>query len=346
MNQSSRIEFPNLFQNDIIINRIAFTLFGIDVYWYGIIITGGVILAVVYALQNAHRVGVLSDKVFDLAFWGTICGIVGARLYYVIFWNLNPENEYKYDLLRTFTGIRDGGLAIYGGVIGGVVGAIVVSRLMKIKLLPVIDLAGLGFLIGHCIGRWGNFVNQEAFGAPTASELPWGMTGDRIMADLHAQGADPNALVHPCFLYESLWCLLGFIVLHFYLRKWRTFDGEIFLMYVVWYGTGRAFIEELRTDSLYAGGLKVSQVLAIASAAFAAILFVYFKMQLQKKKEYVMYAETEESKKLIEEYQYKIKLREEQEKAKTALRRTQRELGEPTAPTIIQSEEDENGENS
>ncbi|MDR0222656.1 MAG: prolipoprotein diacylglyceryl transferase [Oscillospiraceae bacterium] len=336
------VEFPNLFSGDIPINKVAFRIFGINVYWYGVIITAAVALGVLYSLKRAKKAGVLPDNVFDVAFWGTIGGIIGARAYYVIFWNLNPENEYKYTLSTAITGIRGGGLAIYGGLIGAAFAGLAAAKLLKIKFPPIADLVGMGFLIGHCVGRWGNLVNQEAFGAPTAGNLPWGMTGRPYIAEFIREQqtagivADgENVLVHPCFLYESLWCLLGFAILHFYAEKFRSFDGEIFLLYVFWYGAGRAFIEQLRTDSLMAGGLKASQVLAVASAVFALILFVYFKKTLNKASGYTMYKDTEQSRLIIGEFEYRAKLEKEKGRAKRALKRVRRDLEEPSAPSVL-----------
>ncbi|MDR0197503.1 MAG: prolipoprotein diacylglyceryl transferase [Oscillospiraceae bacterium] len=344
----SYIEFPNIISGDIPIRRTAFRIFGADVYWYGIIITAAVVLGVLYALKHARSVGVLPDNVFDVAFWGTIGGIVGARVYYVIFWNLNPENTYKYTLSTAITGIRGGGLAIYGGLIGAVLAGLLAARIIKIKFLPVTDLIGLGFLIGHCVGRWGNFVNQEAFGAATAGNLPWGMTGRPYIAEfireqqsLGVVADSGEILVHPCFLYESLWCFIGFLCIHFYMKKLKSFDGEVFLLYVVWYGSGRTVIESLRTDSLMVGGLRVSQVLAAASAVFALILFVYFKKTLNKTSGYVMYKNSGESRAAVEKYDYRAKLEKEKGRAKQTLRRFRRDTEAPRAQSILADENDE-----
>ncbi|MCL1903614.1 MAG: prolipoprotein diacylglyceryl transferase [Oscillospiraceae bacterium] len=322
------IEFPNLFSGiSIDISRRAFSLFGLEVYWYGIIITAAVVLGIAYGVKLADRAGILSDDVFEIAFWGVLCGVIGARTYYVIF---SPS---KMSLATAIFGIRDGGLAVYGGLIGAVLGGFIAARIKRVKFLPLSDLIGLGFLIGHCVGRWGNFFNQEAYGAATAGNLPWGMTGDKIMSDLALIGVDPFALVHPCFLYESIWCLLGFISLHLYAKKLRSFDGEVFLLYLVWYGSGRAWIESLRADSLMAGGVRVSQVLAVLSAVFALGLFLYLKTTLPKKN-YVMYKDTEESRQLINENKTRIKLEKEKEKAKDSLRKTKRELTDPFDDTV------------
>jgi phosphatidylglycerol:prolipoprotein diacylglycerol transferase len=247
-------------------------------------------------------------------------------------------------------GIREGGLAIYGGLIGALIGGVISARIKKVKFAPLADLIGMGFLIGHTVGRWGNFFNQEAFGSPTAGDLPWGMTGSIIRNDTAVAAAQREignsgfALVHPCFLYESLWCLIGFIFLHQYLRRWRTFDGEIFLLYVFWYGAGRAWIEPLRMDSLTAGGFRVSQVLAIASAVFALGVFIYFKAKLHSREGYVMYKDTEESSAVVGAYNYKVKLEREKARAKRIIRKTQRELNDPFSQSIIDEDDDEDGE--
>ncbi|MCL1866107.1 MAG: prolipoprotein diacylglyceryl transferase [Oscillospiraceae bacterium] len=331
MTLKNTIEFPNLFGDGIIISagRVAFTLpiVGLEVYWYGVIITTAVALGILYGINRASKVGLLPDNVFEIAFWGVITGVVGARAYYVLF------NGGGMSLQDAVTGIRGGGLAIYGGLIGAVAGGGIAARVKKVKFAPLADLIGLGFLIGHSIGRWGNFFNQEAFGAPTASSLPWGMTGNLIRADSQVAamqrslGNSGYALVHPCFLYESLWCLVGFVVLHFYMKR-RSFDGEVFLLYVVWYGTGRAFIESLRTDSLMAGGLRVSQVLAIVSAVAALGLFVYFKVKVKNSGK-ALFKDTDASREAVAAYDYKIRLEKEKIAAKNEIVKHQREMTDP-----------------
>ena len=254
---------------------------------------------------------------------------VGARVYYVIFHNLNPETVNKYNFITTFTEIRDGGLAIYGGIIGAFLVGTIVALIKRMKILPLYDIAGVGILLGQAIGRWGNFINQEAYGAPTAGDLPWGMTGTIISKEVGNE-----VLVHPCFLYESLWCLIGFIALYFYSKKLRSFDGEMILLYIFWYGMGRGWIEGLRTDSLYWGQFRVSQVLAIASAILALALFIFFKIKFSRDENYLMYCDTEECKKKLAEYEEKIRLEKEGEKAPSIL-----------AEEIVDDESDALGEN-
>ncbi|MCH5268976.1 MAG: prolipoprotein diacylglyceryl transferase [Lachnospiraceae bacterium] len=344
------IEFPNLFSGDIEISRVAFTLFGIDIYWYGILIAIGVVLAFSYAMKMSKEFGLIADNVFDTAFIAVILGFIGARAYYCIFYNImHPESENKYNIITMFTKIHDGGLAIYGGVIAGVVTALIICRIKKSPLLPLLDIAAPAFLIGQAIGRWGNFINQECYGAPTAGKLPWGMTGTTIVLDpvvIEAQRSNTEpVLVHPCFLYESLWCVAGLLLIHFAGRRTRKFDGEVFLYYVLWYGAGRAWIESLRTDSLYAGSLKVSQVIAISSAILALIMIVYFRISAAKN-EKLLYADTELSKEKLEEFEKKRVLEKENAAAKKAMKEAEKIQNAAKAPSILgeESEQDDNND--
>jgi phosphatidylglycerol:prolipoprotein diacylglycerol transferase len=340
---TSTIEFPNLFGDGIYFtaDRIAFTLFGWDVYWYGIIITAAVVLGILYGIKQAPKVGLLPDNVFEIAFWGVLAGVVGARTYYVLFSSLGMS------FTDAVTGIRGGGLAIYGGIIGAVTGGYIACRIKKVRFAPLADLVGPGFFIGQAIGRWGNFFNQEAFGAATAGDLPWGMTGDIIRMDSAVQATARElqgagyALVHPCFLYESLWCAVGFVALHFYMKKLKTFDGEIFLMYIFWYGSGRAWIEGLRADSLMLGSLKISQIIAILSAVTALALFIFFKNKFKNQEDYVLFKDTADSSRAVEEYEYKVKLEKEKNIAKRKIAYLQRELNDPFAAGIIDDDEED-----
>lgn len=347
-------EFPNLFSGGIEMNRVAFEIFGFKIYWYAIIIAIGLILAVVYSTIRGKKFAITDDDVFDGALFGGLFGFLGARIYYVIFWNLNPENTYKYDFITTFTTIHDGGLAIYGGIICGVIAGWITCKVKGTPFLPILDLAGTGFLIGQAIGRWGNFVNQEAYGAPTAGNLPWGMTGNVIVNDPVVIAAQNNlpageyALVHPCFLYESLWCALGLALIHFVLSRIQTFDGELFLYYVIWYGSGRGFIEGLRTDSLYIGdtGIRVSQLLGFASALFCLILVIYFKIAVSKSKTYVRWKDSEKGKARYEKHYKDIAVALETEKALKAMKKAAKEAADSTVTvsTIFEDENDSKGE--
>lgn len=256
------ISFPGLGIEEIALNRVAFTIFGLPVYWYGVIIAVGFLLAITYILRRCPEFGLDSDKALDVLLGVAVGGIVGARLYYVIF---SGQHYTLMDILR----VRDGGLAIYGGVIGGFLSGMLMCRWRKVKFLPMADATVGGVILGQAIGRWGNFVNVEAFGGNTA--MPWGMAGKPIadylaahQEQLAAQGilVDPSMPVHPTFFYESMWCLAGFVVLAMFVKR-RQLDGEVALFYLAWYGMGRAVIEGLRTDSLMLGGFRVSQLLAV-----------------------------------------------------------------------------------
>lgn len=290
------LTFPNLFGGITLSYYQGFELFGIKIYWYGVLITLGVVLAYLYATWRAKDFGIGKDRMFDVVFVALITGFLGARIYYCVFQTLDPNSGMSFDFITTFTTIRDGGLAIYGGVIGGFLGGFVMCKIRKVNFRAMADLASMGFLIGQCIGRWGNFINQEAFGAQCSPDWIFGMTSVDI---IRRDGLEAGALVHPCFLYESVWCLVGFIALHFYSKKLRTFDGEIMLLYLAWYGLGRAWIEGLRTDSLMAGSLRISQVVAATCFVVCTILVIVFKI-LTEKKHIPLYVNTDACKSLAE----------------------------------------------
>ena len=252
------------------------TIGSFSIKWYGVLIALGMILAVIYALYRCKKdYKINTDHFLDVIIGAVIFGIIGASLYYVIF----SWDQYKDNPISILY-IWEGGLAIYGGIIGGIIAAILICRWRKIKIGSALDLGGLGLLIGQCLGRWGNFFNQEAFGGNT--DMPWGMTGNLIQMGVNGSGYDPSLPVHPCFLYESLWCAIGFILLHF-LSKKRKFDGQVFIWYMAWYGLGRFIIEGFRTDSLYipGTGIRVSQLLA-ALIVIAAVIVNFYIMSLKK----------------------------------------------------------------
>ena len=217
-------------------------------------------------MKNANKFNLNTDKMLDVTLITVPLAILCARAYYVIF-----DGE-KLESFGDFFGFGDSsgfsGLAIYGGVIGAFTIGPLICKLFKVKILDMFDIAAIGFIIGQCVGRWGNFVNQEAYGSFTNSSW-WGMESDRTIYEMG------EGLVHPCFLYESLWCLAGFFVLNYFSKK-RKFSGQIFLMYGAWYGFGRAFIELLRTDSLMIGNIKVSSLLSFALCITAISLLAVF----------------------------------------------------------------------
>ena len=261
------VEFPNLGWKFGIDPDIH--LFGdFSIKWYGLLIAVGFLLAILYGLKRAEEFGINPDKMIDVALLTVPVAFIGARLYYVFF--SDSTAEYLADPISIIK-VWEGGLGIYGGIIVAFLFGPLMCKLCKVKIWAMFDLTALGFLIGQCIGRWGNFFNQEAFGGNT--DLPWAMTGDIIQAGYNGSGYDTSLPVHPTFLYESLLCLVGFVLLHILSKKVRRFDGMLFCSYLMWYGTGRFFIESLRTDSLMAGTLRTSQLVAIIAVALGAALF-------------------------------------------------------------------------
>ena len=270
-----------IFGIDITLKPIAFSLslFGRqwDVYWYGILIATGFFLAIVYGWTNAKRFGIDKDKMLDVVLVAAPVAIFCARLYYVIFDGVKCESIADFFGFGSTSGVA--GIAIYGAVIGAFVSGGIMCKLKKIKITDMFDLAALGFLIGQGIGRWGNFVNQEAYGSFTNSDF-WGMQSNKTIADMGV------GLVHPCFLYESIWCILGFFIIH-QLSKKRNFSGEVFLMYCAWYGFGRGFIEILRTDSLMWGNIKISCLLAFLLCAASVTAIIVIRNKMKPEKEYI-----------------------------------------------------------
>ncbi|MBO4433166.1 MAG: prolipoprotein diacylglyceryl transferase [Clostridia bacterium] len=259
------------------INPVAFTLpigkNGWDIYWYGIIIATGFLLAVLYAAKFAKRFNLNFDRILDVVLVTAPVSVLCARTYYVLFDGEKLTGISDFFGIGTKSGFS--GLAIYGGVIGAAVCATVMCKIKKINVFDALDIASIGFLIGQGVGRWGNFTNQEAFGALTGSSF-WGMQSERTVAELG------EGLVHPCFLYESIWCIAGFFILNS-LSKKRKFSGQIALYYCVWYGFGRAIIELLRTDSLMIGPLKVSCVLSLLICISAAVILIVLTKKINEK---------------------------------------------------------------
>lgn len=254
----SEVSFPGLGLGPFELNNTAFTVFGRDVKWYGIIVCIGIIAAFSYFMFRARKAGIKSDTVVDMTLVTVPLGIIGARLYFVIF--------YGVDSFKEIFEIWNGGLAIYGGIIVGAICVIVMCRIKKVKFFAFADMIAPGVMLGQLIGRWGNFMNGEAFGAETNVFIRMGLnnwhTGYNYVE------------VHPTFLYESLWNLLGFALINLFYKK-RKFNGEAFLWYVAWYGLGRTFIELLRQDSLYMGSIRVSSLLgAICFAVCLPIIII------------------------------------------------------------------------
>ena len=305
-----QVEFK-LFDFAFRFSPVAFTVFGKDVFWYGIIITVGIILAVLYAFMRAKQSGIKPDHMYDYSIFTIIFGIIGARTYYVL------SELDSYNSFMDAIAIWKGGLAIYGGVIGGICALIVTALVKKHKPLRILDCAAPATMIGQMIGRWGNYMNQEAFGCNT--DLPWGMRsfvyaphdGVRMEGTVEYLSShkallmqknpdliiDPQGYVHPTFLYESLWNLLGFILINIFYKK-KKFDGAILFAYLGWYGLGRLFIEGLRTDSLYLGStnIRLSQLVALICIVLSVFALVWGTVRAKAAGVTTLYTKTENGK--------------------------------------------------
>ncbi|MBO5109352.1 MAG: prolipoprotein diacylglyceryl transferase [Clostridia bacterium] len=255
------ISFPGLGIGPFEVNEIAFKIFGLSVHWYGLIIMCGMLFCVLYVYHHWKKEGWNPDYFFDVALSAIAIGVIGARIYYIVFSLDNyivTGGSFWSNVgqtLKNMISVWNGGLAIYGGLIFGALAIFLVARWRKIPVLRLLDIVAPSVALAQAIGRWGNFVNAEAYGGPT--NLPWRM-GITYGSNTY--------YFHPTFLYESLWNILGFILLN-QLRKKKKYDGQVLLAYAAWYGFGRMLIEGLRTDSLMWGPFRVSQILA-------AILFV------------------------------------------------------------------------
>jgi phosphatidylglycerol:prolipoprotein diacylglycerol transferase len=247
---SNYISFPGLGIEEFEVRRVAFSLFGRDIMWYGVIITFAIMLGFAYVLWRGKQNGIKSDDIYDLGIFVVISAVIGARAYYV----LTTLDVYTYDSFYDVVAIWDGGIAIYGAIIGGGIAAACVSLYKKLNTWLVLDVISPAVILGQSIGRWGNFTNAEAHGGVT--DLPWRM-------GIRAVGSSYTEYYHPTFLYESVWNIIGFVLLNI-LFKHKKFNGQIFFMYIAWYGLGRMFIEGLRTDSLYVGPFRISQLVGAA----------------------------------------------------------------------------------
>lgn len=270
------IEFP--------LDNVALRVFGLEIYWYGILIALSFLVAILLALRSCPKFNVNQDHFLDVVILLTPVSLVGARIFYVVF----SWDEFSDNWLSVFN-TRRGGLAIYGGVIAALLVVFIYSKVKKIDPFSLLD-HGITYLpLGQAIGRWGNFVNQEAYGINT--NLPWGMTGSRIQSELAINApklaelgitVDPLKNVHPTFLYESLWNVGVFLIL-LLIRKNKKLKGEVVLGYAIFYGLGRAWIEGLRTDSLMAGNFRISQILSIVAVLIFGALFIIRRIRHGKK---------------------------------------------------------------
>lgn len=259
------ISFPGLGIGKFNIDNVAFSIGGFEIYWYAVLIATGFVLAVLLGLALAKKKGIKQDDVLDGIIWITPVSVICARLYYVIF---DPNGSYNS--IKEVFAIRDGGMAIYGAVIGAFICAVIHCKIKKIKIADAADMVAPCFLVGQIVGRWGNFVNQEAFGGETT--LPWGM-------QLIINGKE--TIVHPTFLYESLWNLAGLIILLTLFKYSKKYSGIIFGGYLIWYGIGRFFIEQLRTDQLKVFSVPVSVLVSAVAVLIGIVLVILI---LRKKK--------------------------------------------------------------
>lgn len=296
------LAFPGL-GLEYTLNRVAFSIGPVTIYWYGIIIAAAFLAGISYAIARVKGFGLDGDRVIDVVIVGAIGGIIGARLYYVAF----SWEQFKDEPIRIFM-TWQGGIAIYGGIIGAFLAGILMCKIRGVRFLPMLDLAVGGMILGQAIGRWGNFVNIEAFGGNTT--LPWGMTSPVItnylqnhlqeLSAIHME-IDPALPVHPTFLYESLWCLAGFAVIALYTNR-RRFDGELLLIYTAWYGLGRSVIEGLRTDSLLLGTIRISQLLAVLCVLGSLVTWAVVRSKIYRSAdpEYLkLYVNTEEGQSVL-----------------------------------------------
>ncbi len=284
------LSFPGFGIEPFHIDRVAFELFGKEVYWYGILITCGMILAVVCALWLAKFEKIKSDDIYDLALWVIIFGVLGARAYYVIFdWDpviyLETGGTVWENIWGTFVNciaMWDGGLAIYGGVIAGLLTGFIFAKIKKIEFLKLFDILAACVLIGQIIGRWGNFINVEVYGAETSSLFRMGIHYINSAGETVAE-----FFVHPTFLYESVWNLVGLVIALLMYKK-KKFNGQIFCFYLVWYGFGRMILEGMRDPeyNLMIGstGIMVSQLVGFISLIIGIIVFVILFMRSKKTK--------------------------------------------------------------
>ena len=272
----SKISFPGLGIEEFSVNSVAFEIFGVEIAWYALFITFGMICCITYAVLQSRKIGMTFDDVIDFALFTIPIGVIGARLYYVL------SELDQYHSFKDVINIREGGLAIYGGIIAGTITVFVVSLVKKINFFAFGDCVAPGVLLAQGIGRWGNFMNGEAFGYETDWFCRMGLqnflTGNKLM------------YVHPTFLYESLWNLLGVLLVYLFAKLiGKKYDGQLILLTFGWYGLGRMFIEGLRTDSLYIPGteIRTSQALALVIFVFCLAMLIYFMIKKPTKPLYV-----------------------------------------------------------
>ena len=267
------VSFPGLGIEQFTFDKVAFSIGNVQVRWYGIIIVMGIMAAFAYATMRAKQIGISSDDMYDLTMFTVIAGIIGARAYYV----LTTMGDGRYQSFLDVIAVWNGGIAIYGALIGGAVSVFLVCRHKKLDVRKVVDCVSPGVQLAQAIGRWGNFFNGEAYGTTPDEGSPLYF----MRMGLQHEGWSKEYFYQPCFLYESLWNLCGFIIINILYKK-KKFDGQIFLMYIAWYGFGRMFIEGLRTDSLYVGVFRISQVIGFVCFVVGTVLIILGLLNAKK----------------------------------------------------------------
>ena len=275
MYTDATITFPIFGENFILEAPRFLVLFGFRLYLYGFFVTAGFMLAGVYLYKRRKMLELSHDNVLDLLILAVLCGLIGARIYYILF---NASEYFGAGNWRNILMLREGGLAVYGGIIASGIAFYVYGRVKKIPLGKLLDAAGFGLFIGQAVGRWGNFFNRESYGIETTA--PWRMGLTTQSQGFFGLASETQTIyVHPAFLYECLWNVAGLLMAHIYSKKRKTtYHGQYFLFYVAWYGFGRFLIEGIRVDSLFIGAtdIRASQLLAAVSFAVAAVLLARF----------------------------------------------------------------------
>ena len=278
------ISFPGIGIGEFTVDKVAFSIGSLEVRWYGIILTLGIICGVLYAMYRSKHEGLPSEDVLDFSLWTVLLAIIGARAYYVLTTLKDPvTGNWNYHSFLDVIAIWEGGIAMYGSIIGGVLALVIVSRFKKYdrtKLFKLFDMVAPGVMLGQIIGRWGNFVNGEAHGIETSENFFLRMG---LMGAADTEYFNRMTYYHPTFLYESLWNLVGFVLINIFYRK-KKFDGQIVLMYLAWYGFGRMFIEGLRTDSLYIGVFRISQVVGFLCFVICTTALIFFLVRAYRAK--------------------------------------------------------------
>ena len=269
------ISFPGLGIEPFKVNPVVLSAGPFEIRWYGLIITLGIVLAFLYTAYRSRQEGIIFDDLLDIAIFTVIFGIIGARAYYVL------TSLDEYDSFKEAIAIWNGGIAIYGAIIAGGITVYAVCRYKKIPFLKMFDATAPAVMIGQILGRWGNFFNGEAYGTQVLEDSPLYFIRMGLLPNMESY--TQMHYFHPTFLYESLWNFVGFLIIHFLYKK-KKFDGQVFLMYITWYGFGRMLIEGLRTDSLYVGVFRISQVIGFLCFVTGAVLLITQLLRVRRQR--------------------------------------------------------------